>query len=78
MKNNLQVGTEKYVQLFDGGEAECSLSATIINDQILYIVENSGKIEEHVNYNQALEEYIKTCFTKINGGNGTAIDEALS
>lgn len=67
INNILQAGTETYVDLFDGGEVECSLSATIIDNKVIYITESDGNTNEHSEFATALEEYIKICFEKKNG-----------
>jgi hypothetical protein len=55
------------VTLFDNHQVECSLNAVIVDDIIYYMVESDGDIvNDFVDYNKALEIYVRVCFEKIN------------
>lgn len=50
---------ENVVTLIDSG-LECSLNAVVdTEDNIMYIVEDNGEIEDFRNYAEAMEKYIR-------------------
>lgn len=55
------------VTLFNNRQAECSLNAIIVDEEIYYMIESDGDIKgDFTDYNQALEAYIRVCFEKVN------------
>jgi hypothetical protein len=65
----LQVGSENWVVLIDGGDTLCSLNARVCNDKVEYFVENNGDLsDDFEDYNAALDLYARICFQRSNHG----------
>lgn len=52
------------VTLIQDSQHPCSLISIVVEGQVVYGVEDDGKIEEYTNYQEALEEYIKVAYLK--------------
>lgn len=57
------------VTLIQEPRQTCSLNAIVVEEEIIYGVEDDGDIEEYSDYQTALENYIKVAYTKNKANN---------
>lgn len=58
---------QKYVQIQNNGGSTICMGATIVNNEIKYLVSIDGEISYPGDYEATMAEYIKACFKRING-----------
>lgn len=72
-KNECVSGSENWVTVIADGDLECTLNATIVENRILFFVEDNGNLsDDFTDYEAALKAYIQVAFRRANNGFSTA------
>ncbi|MGG3471410.1 hypothetical protein ABES02_28555 [Neobacillus pocheonensis] len=72
-KNECVSGSENWVTVISDSALECTLNATIVDNQVLFFVEDNGNLsDDFTEYEAALKAYIQVAFKRANNGFSTA------